>query len=228
MKKSLLILTCCILLSALSTRASGQESVEAQLQSLSVEFFKHMANSEYSDASELFHYPLEYTSEKRSEVILSVSKLLKIFNDEFGIPSNYKIKETPTPYYNVTVCGGDMQYWQKHPSYIQIPLEVVFSKENDGYIAILFSNILNKWEIRAVAYGLPAQRPGAKERVVEIMTKMLITLQPKRHEPPTKEKYPIVLASHKLIKEIQVSHLPDNLLGWPTRTGKEHAATRNA
>ncbi len=206
MKKRLLILTCCVFLSVLSTRASGQESVktqepiEVQLQSLLVEFFKHMANCEYSDASGLFHYPLEYTSERRSEVILSVSKLLKIFTDEFGIPTNYKINETPAPYYNVTVCGGDMQYWEKYPSYMQIPIEVVFSKENDGYIVILFSNILNKWEIRAVAYGLPAQRPGAKERVVEIMTKMLISLQPKRHNPPTKEKYPIVLASHKLIK----------------------------
>jgi hypothetical protein len=200
MKKSVLILTCCILLSALSTRASGQESIGARLQSLSVEFFNHMASSEYSEASVLFHYPREFTSDKRSEQILNVSKLLKVFTDEFGIPSNYKINETPTPYYNVTVSGGDTQYWEKYPSYMQIPLEVVFSKENDGYVVLLFSNILDKWEIRAVAYGLPAQRPGAKERVVEIMTKMLITLHPKRHDPPTEEKYPIVLASHKLIK----------------------------
>jgi len=190
----------------LSTRASGQESVEpqesieAQLQSLSIEFFNHMASSEYSDASGLFHYPREYTSEKRSEHILNVSRLLKVFTDEFGIPSNCKINETPAPYYNVTVSGGDMTYWQKYPSYMQIPLEVVFSIENDGYVVILFSNILGKWEIRAVAYGLPAQRPGAKERVVEIMTKMLITLQPKRHEPPAEEKYPIVLASHRIIE----------------------------
>ncbi len=200
MKKSILILTCCILLSFLSTRASGQESVGAQLQSLSLEFLKHMSSSEYSDASGLFHYPRENTSEKRSEHILGVSKLLKIFTDEFGIPSNYKINETPAPYYNVTVSGGDMSYWQKYPSYMQIPLEVVFSKENDGYIIILFSNISNKWEIRAVTYGLPAQRPGAKERIVEIMTKMLITLQPKRQNPPTEEKYPVVLALYKLIK----------------------------
>ncbi len=200
MKKSVLILTCCILLSALSTRASGQESVGARLQSLSVEFFNHMASSEYSEASVLFHYPQEFTSEKKSEQILNVSKLLKVFTDEFGIPSNYKINESPTPYYNVTVSGGDTQYWEKYPSHMQIPLEVVFSKENDGYIVLLFSNILDKWEIRAVAYGLPAQRPGAKERVVEIMTKMLITLHPKRLDPPTEEKYPIVLASHKLIK----------------------------
>ena len=217
MKKRLLILTCCVFLSVLSTRASGRESIEAQLQSLSVEFFKHMANSEYSDASGLFHYPLEYTSEKRMEQILDVSKLLKIFTDEFGIPSNYKINETPTPYYNVTVSGGNMQYWQKYPLYMQIPLEVVFSKENDGYVIILFTNILNKWEIRAVAYGLPAQRPGAKERVVEIMTKMLITLQPKRHNPPTKEKYPIILASHKLIKS--------NIVLAPVRTDSSGRAT---
>lgn len=200
MKKSVLILTYCILLSVFGTRASGQESIEAQIPSLSSEFFKHMSSSEYSDAAGLFHYPQEYTSEKRSEQILGVSKLLKIFTDEFGIPSNFEINESPAPYYNVTVSGGDMSYWQKHPSYLQIPLEVVFSKENDGYIVILFSNLLNKWEIRAVAYGLPAQRPGAKERVVEIMVKMLITLQPKRHKPPMEEKYPVVLASHKLIK----------------------------
>jgi hypothetical protein len=203
MKKIILILTCCILLPFLSTRASGQESfenkdpVEAQLQSLSIKFFKHMASSKYSDASVLFHYPQEYTSKKRSEQILDVSKLLKIFTDEFGLPTNFKVNETPAPCYNVTVCGGDVQYWQEHPSYIPIPLEVVFSKEKEGYVVILFSNIMNSWEIRAVAYGLPAQRPGAKERVVEIMTKMLVTLQPEIQKPPKKEKYPIFFASNK-------------------------------
>ena len=198
MKKSLLILTCCILLSFLSTRASGQESVEAQIQTLSSEFLKHMSSSKYSDAAGLFHCPREYTSIKRSGHILGVSKLLKIFTDEFGIPSNCKINESSTPFYNVTVTGGDMQYWQEHPSQLQIPLEVSFSKENDGQIIILFSNVLNKWEIRAVAYGLPAQRPGAKERIVEIMTKMMTTLQPKPHKTPTEKKYPVVLASYKL------------------------------
>ena len=203
MKNSLLILTCCIILSALSTRVSGQEavetreSVEAQILTLSLEFLKHMSGSEYSDAAGLFHCPRESTSVKRSGQILGISKLLKILTDEFGIPSNCKIKESQAPYYNVTVCGGNMQYWQKNPSQLQITLEVVFSKENDGCIVILFSNIMNKWEIRAVAYGLPAQRPGAKERVVEIMTKMLITIQPKPQKPPTEKKYPIVLASNK-------------------------------
>ena len=203
MKKSVLILICCVFLSALSTRASGQESVEAresieaQIQTLSSEFLKHMSRSAYSDAAGLFHCPQEYTSVKRSGQLLGVSKLLKILTDEFGIPSNCKISEFPDPHYNVTVCGGDMEYWEKYPSQLQIPLEVVFSKENDGQIVILFSNVLNKWEIRAVAYGLPAQRPGSKERIVEIMTKMLITIQPKPQKPPTKEKFPIVLASHK-------------------------------
>ena len=203
MKKSILILSCCILLSFLSTRVSGQESfgnqdpVEPKLVSLSVDFFKHMARSEYSDASVLFHYPKEYTSEKKAEQIIDVSKLLKIFTDEFGFPTNYKTDKTPALYYNVAVSGADTLYWKDHPSYLQIPLEVVFSKENKGHVIILFSKILKKWKIRAVAYGLPAKRPGAKERVVEIMTKMLVTLQPKIQKPPKKEKYPIFFASNK-------------------------------
>ncbi len=203
MKKSILILSCCILLSFLSTRASGQESfenldpVEAKLISLSVDFFKHMASSEYSDASVLFHYPKEFTSEKRAEQIFDVSKLLKIFTEEFGFPSNHKVDKTPALYYNVAVSGGDTSYWEGHPSYIQVPLEVVFSKEDNGHVVILFANILDKWEIRAVAYGLPAKRPRAKERVVEIITKMLISLEPKIQKTPQKEKYPIILASNK-------------------------------
>ncbi len=205
MKKCVLIITCCIFLSVLSTRTSVQEafedkeSVKTKLQSLSIEFFKHMVNSEYSEASGLFHYPLEYTSGKRSEQVVDVSKLLKILSEEFGVPSGFKANKTSAPCYNVTVCGGDIQYWQKHPTFRQIPLEVVFSKESNGYIVILFSNMSDKWEIRAVAYGIPAQRPGAEERIVEIMTKMLISLQPETQKPPTEEKYPIVLASNKLI-----------------------------
>ncbi len=116
MKKNILIISYCTLLSFLSTRASGQESlenqdpVEAQLVSLSVDFFKHMARSEHTDASVLFHYPKEYTSEKKAEQILDVSKLLKIFSDEFSLPSNHKNDKVPTLYYNVAVSGGDTSY----------------------------------------------------------------------------------------------------------------------
>ena len=71
--------------------------VEAQLVSLSVDFFKHMVRS-------------EYTSEKKAEQILDVSKLLKIFTDEFSLPSNHKNDKVPTLYYNVAVSGGDTSY----------------------------------------------------------------------------------------------------------------------
>ena len=136
MKKNILIISYCTLLSFLSTRASGQESlenqdpVEAQLVSLSVDFFKHMASSKYSDASALFHYPKEYTSKKKAEQILDVSKLLKIFTYEFGLPSNHKTDKNPTLYYNIAVSGGDTSYWKGHPSFLQITLEVHFGKEN--------------------------------------------------------------------------------------------------
>jgi len=132
-----------------------------------------MASSEYPDASALFHYPKEYTSEKKAEQILDVSKLLKIFTDEFGLPSNHKTDKDPALYYNVAVSGGDTSYWKGHPSFLQIPLEVHFSKENKGHVVILFSNISNKWGNKSCRIWSTSQRSGAKERVVEIMTKML-------------------------------------------------------
>ena len=97
-----------------------------------------MASSEYPDASALFHYPKEYTSEKKAEQILDVSKLLKIFTYEFGLPSNHKTDKNPTLYYNIAVSGGDTSYWKGHPSFLQITLEVHFGKENKGHVVILF------------------------------------------------------------------------------------------
>ena len=42
------------------------------------------------------------------------------------------------------MSGGDTSYWKDHPSYLQVPLEVVFSKEDKGHVIILFSKISNK------------------------------------------------------------------------------------
>lgn len=83
------------------------------------------------------------------------------------------MNETPDPFYHVLTGGGDLGYWQKYPSFIKIIYEVDFEKEGKGYVALSFCNIAGNWEIRQVAYGLPAARSDARTRITTIMKEMM-------------------------------------------------------
>ena len=182
-KKALLtaVLVTALIGFAISTSAQGTTNLDTQ--ALSSKFFDHVAKSEFDSASKLFHYPPGYTQTERSHDIDVVARILNIFTNEFGTPSSQRLSESAAMFYHVTAQSAHAEYWLKNPDSIQVDYEVDFSREGKGYIFVQFCNISDKWEIRSVAYGLPAERLDAKERVQGIINKVLREMQPLMQEP---------------------------------------------
>ncbi len=182
-KKALLTAVLMAALIGFGISTSAQETTNLDLQALSSKFFDHIAKSEFDSASKLFHYPPSYTPAERSHDIDAVAHMLKIFTNEFGTPASQRLSESAAMFYHVTAQSAHAEYWQKHPYSIQVDYEVDFSREGKGYIFVQFCNISGKWEIRSIAYGLPAERIDAKERVQQIINKVLREMQPFMQEP---------------------------------------------
>ena len=182
-KKALLTAVLVAALIGFAISASAQETTNLDLQALSSKFFDHIAKSEFDSASKLFHYPPSYTPSELSHDIEVVAHMLNIFTNEFGTPSSQRLSESAAMFYHVTAQSAHAEYWLKNPDSIQVDYEVDFSREGKGYIFIQFCNILDKWEIRSIAYGLPAERIDAKERVQEIIDKVMRDMQPVMQEP---------------------------------------------
>ena len=153
--------------------AIAQEDPSAEINKLADQFFSQMQESKFEEAAKLFHFPPSYSHEERNHDIAAVARMLEFFSAEFGKSNSPHIDHSEALFWNLLAMGGDIPYWQANPTYLQIRFSVKFSKEGDGYVILQFCRIIDKWEIRAAAYGLPADRPDSKARITQLSQKMM-------------------------------------------------------
>lgn len=188
MKKAAILLAFITLFVSAVSLASAEQDVAIALKDLASELFTHIGKSEFEAAAALFHYPPTYTPKERSHDAAAVSRMLEFLAEEFGSPKSPRASESPAQYWSVAAMGGNIPYWQANPVFLQSRYEVAFTKEGVGYVLLQFCKLNSQWEIRAVAYALPAQRPDSKVRVMEIGEKMMQIMKPFMGEPETGNK----------------------------------------
>lgn len=188
MKKAAILLAFITLFVSAVSLASAEQDVAIALKDLASELFTHIGKSEFEAAAALFHYPPTYTPKERSHDAAAVSRMLEFLAEEFGSPKSPRASESPAQYWSVAAMGGNIPYWQANPVFLQSRYEVAFTKEGVGYVLLQFCKLNSQWEIRAVAYALPAQRPDSKARVMEIGEKMMQIMKPFMGEPETGNK----------------------------------------
>ncbi len=166
------------LMLVLALSIATQESFGAgQIGDVPAAFIDSYMRGDFAAASELFHIPASYTQEQASQEKESAVKVLELFHKEFGQVTSSRMPSEPYRYYNVMFGTGDLNYWNKYPSFTQVPYEVEFSKLGKGYVLIALVNINKKTEIRQISFALPVESPGAKKSVTAIMNKMMSMLQ---------------------------------------------------
>ena len=157
--------------------AHPQQTSQDILINKASQYFKYVKNRDFYNAATLFHFPKHYSQKERKDDVHAVSKTLELFADKFGNILVANLNQTPNPFYHVMTGGGDLRYWQKHPSSIKVIYEVTFEKESKGYVGLSFCNIDGNWEIRQVAYGIPAARSDARARITIIQKEMTQLIQ---------------------------------------------------
>jgi len=159
----------CIIFILASSNAVAQEDYLNKQVKLFVNYYN---KQDFFSMTNLFHYPQKYTEKELKKDKDGVSKTLKLYFDEFGsILSIEKVNNPPLSYY-VSIGGGDIPYWQKYPEVYNTIYAVMFSREGRGYLDFYFCNILGKWKIRHVSYGLPADSPQSQSRIGDIFQKL--------------------------------------------------------
>lgn len=159
----------CIIFFLASSNALSQEGY---LNEIATFFVSHYNKKDFLSLTDLFHFPKEYTEKQLKEDKNAINKTLKMYFDEFGKITGIEKISNPPLFYFVTIGGGNIPYWQRYPEVYNIIYKVKFSSEGQGYLVFGFCNILRKWEIRQVSYGLPADSPQSQTRIVNIHQKM--------------------------------------------------------
>lgn len=151
---------------------------------ISQKFFIAIKNDSFNSAADLFHYPSGYSEEELKRESLYMRESLKLYKMELGSINDIERIDYSPATVSVFLGGGNPDYWEKYPYFIAQVYRVTFSRDGLGFIAIRFTNIKAKLEIRSVHYGLPASRADAKTRINEILRKALEI--PKKFGPPSK------------------------------------------
>ncbi len=150
---------------------SSAQAQEEILQEKATLFINNYNNKDFFGATRLFHFPQNYTDKKLNEDKDAISKTLKMYFEEFGEITDIEKSDIPPLYYFHMIGGANLSYWQQYSDVSDIFYKVKFSREGQGYLTIVFCNILDKWEIRQVNYGLSADRLDAQIRMDNINKK---------------------------------------------------------
>ena len=111
----------------------------------------------YEAASDLFHYPDFYSTEKRTEEVVSVRQGLEKYKGAFGNIIETWGSVPEADYIGVGVSGADITYWEQYEGTVsQIVLPANFENVGWGVLSIGFVENADAWEIQGVNYSIIA------------------------------------------------------------------------
>jgi hypothetical protein len=121
------------------------------------EFLFLINENSYQAASDLFHYPVFYTTEKEKEEVESVKQGLEKYKEAFGNIVETGDSVPDADYIGVGVSGADIAYWEQYEGTIsQIMVAANFENLGWGVLNIGFIENNNAWEIQGVSYSIIA------------------------------------------------------------------------
>jgi hypothetical protein len=150
--------------------ADAQNIIAQDIDKITFDFFKLMKANQFASASELFHYPSDYSSEELLKEKRDVIRTLKFLKKEFGAVTQSKISVSPSKVIGYGISGASIEYWQKHSEFIFQIFKADFERTGQGYIRISYCKIKNKWEILGIEYGLQDSK-YSKYKLSEIIKK---------------------------------------------------------
>ncbi|MEJ2618590.1 MAG: hypothetical protein P8Z35_26795, partial [Ignavibacteriaceae bacterium] len=130
--------------------ADIKNTITQDIDKITTDFFKLIKANQFESASELFHYPNNYSREDLVKEKIDVIETLKFLKNEFGAVTQLKISNSPGKVIGYGVSGASIEYWQKHAEFIFQIFNTNFERIGEGYIRISYCKINNKWEIQGV------------------------------------------------------------------------------
>ncbi len=145
---------------------SWKRNYDLEAQEIASNYLSLSVQGQYRDAARSFKYPDSFSPQELKKDIEGVSKILRIISEEVGVIKSYNLSNQEKPNFHVGLCGGSREYWKKHPYFIRLIYDVIYSKKVEGQVVFRLSIISNKLVINSIVHGLT---PGTLEnrKIVE-------------------------------------------------------------
>jgi hypothetical protein len=157
---------------------SWKRNYDLEAQRIAQNYFSLSSKERYDDAAHLFKYPDSYSPQELNKDAESVANILRIISEEVGVIQTYNLSDKEKPDFHVGLFGGLPEYWEKHPYFIKLIYDVVFSKKGGGQVVFLFSLVDNKLVINSVLHGLTPNTMKNQETVEGILNRAQKEIKP--------------------------------------------------
>src|SRR5262245_52987146 len=147
-----------LLVATVCANADSQQERRLPPQQSSIQVARTYMNcvvgEDYSCALELFHFPDSYSAVELESDRQAIRAALTLLAKELGRMRKKEESLVAPDVVFLSIDGGDLPYWEKHPKFQRFTFKVQFAKEGEGFIFIDVCQIDTALQIRQVHYGL--------------------------------------------------------------------------
>lgn len=135
---------------------------------------EELAANDVAAVTRLLHYPAFYTEKERTDDESAVAVGISLLLDEFGQITQYERHEQPVIFYELTLSGGTVDYWESLSSMRtnETIYRASFEKVEDGIVKVVTFSSEEAAGIQSIAFGIKADADNARERITEIGAKL--------------------------------------------------------
>lgn len=134
------------------------------------------------DVASRLHEPPNYSAEEAAEDRRSIGSQLQFLLNQFGEVSSPSVTASPVIFYQISLAGGDIAYWQSLPSQgvdAALTYRVKFERVGPGIVQLTLIRSHRAWQLRSIALGLESSAPDSRSTMYRIGRAFLNHMDPR-------------------------------------------------
>jgi hypothetical protein len=144
-----------------------------QITSYAANSLSLLQQSRFEILAGQFHYPETLAAAMVKAEQAQLTAVLERAGALFGVPRQQLLLDGPRQADQFVVQGLTQAYWNDRDRYSAVSYQVDFSREGRGYLTFSIIVYDHRLQLRSVAFGLPAELPGSKQRLEDLRSRLL-------------------------------------------------------
>jgi hypothetical protein len=149
-------------------------------EELIANFMGHLRDGRFSEASALFHLPVQFSALQREREAWEIAESLRLALAHLGEPDVLGAAGGAHELTMMEVRSGDPAYWRErlaHHPIASVAFAVEFAEAGAGFLTLQAVSLDGTWQLFRMVFALPEAQPGATETMSALEQELRARLQ---------------------------------------------------
>jgi hypothetical protein len=145
-----------------------------QITTFAANSLKLLQQGRYELLAGQYHAPETLAASEKQAEQAQLAALLGRAAELFGTLRQELLLESPSQTHQFVVQGLTQDYWDDHERFTAVTYQVDFAHQGRGFLTFSIVVYGHRLQLRSVAFGLPAELPGSKQRLEELRSRLQV------------------------------------------------------